>query len=357
MKVLHVAIDIPPASGGPTRSIKGLSRALSRSGIDVGLLVLHGLDKFDNPCGVKVYYGESGVDVGEVLRQYDIVHIQGMWHPGLHKVVAYCRKIGLPYVISPRGSLDPWALSVKPLRKRIARILYQDRDLRGAAAIHATAEAEAEHIREAGFRNNIIISPNGVDVPGCLEPQEENVYGKKTALFLSRLHPGKGLLALAEAWAKVRPQGWVMRVVGPDSYGHKAEVVSKLRLLGIEGEWQFRDMVDDVEKWKEYAAADLLVHPSVSENFGITIAEGLASGLPVICTKGAPWSDIVERKCGWWIDVGAEPLSVALREALSYDTEKFQDMGRRGRKLVEDKYTWDAVSDAMIKGYKEVLNG
>lgn len=147
-----------------------------------------------------------------------------------------------------------------------------------------------------------------------------------------------------------------MRVVGPDSYGHKAEVVSKLRLLGIEGEWQFRDMVDDVEKWKEYAAADLLVHPSVSENFGITIAEGLASGLPVICTKGAPWSDIVDRKCGWWIDIGKEPLTAALGEALSYDTEKLQDMGRRGRKLVDEKYTWDAVCNAMMDGYREILN-
>ena len=357
MQILHVAIDIAPESGGPTRSIKGICRALVRSGNKVGLLALHGEHEFENPCGVVVFHGEGDVDLCQLIGSFDIVHIHALWNLGLHKVVSVCRKVGVPYVISPRGMLDPWALSVKPLRKRIARILYQDRDLRGAAAIHATAESEAEHIREAGFRNNIIISPNGVDVPRCLEGKGENVEGKKTALFLSRLHPGKGLLALAEAWAKVRPQGWVMRVVGPDSYGHKAEVVSKLRLLGIEGEWQFRDMVDDVEKWKEYAAADLLIHPSVSENFGITIAEGLASGLPVICTKGAPWSDIVERKCGWWIDVGAESLTIALREALLYDTEKFQDMGRRGRKLVEDKYTWDAVSNAMIKGYKEVLNG
>lgn len=356
MKILYVIIDIPLSSGGPTRSVKGLSRALVRCGMDVGLLVLHGRDEFDNPSGVKVYYEEDGVNICQLVRQFDLVHVNGLWHPGLHKVVSVCRKEQVPYVVSAHGMLDPWALSVKPLRKRIARILYQDRDLRGAAAIHATAELEAEHIREAGFRNNIIISPNGVDVPRCLEGKGENVEGKKTALFLSRLHPGKGLLALAEAWAKVRPQGWVMRVVGPDSYGHKAEVVSKLRLLGIEGEWQFRDMVDDEEKWREYAAADLLVHPSVSENFGITIAEGLAAGLPVICTKGTPWSDIEEMRCGWWIDVGVDSLVTALKSATSLTEDERGEMGKRGRKLVEEKYTWEAVCGKMVEGYESILN-
>ena len=357
MKVLHVAIDIPPISGGPTRSIKGLCRALAQYEIDIGLLVLNGRDEFDNPCGGTVYYGENGVDICQLVRQFDLVHIQGMWHPGLHKVVSVCRKAGVPYVISPRGMLDPWALTVKPLRKRIARILYQDRDLHGAAALHATAEAEAEHIRAAGFKNRIIISPNGVDVPERMERMDEKADGQKTALFLSRLHPGKGLINLAEVWAKVRPQGWVMRVVGPDSYGHKAEVVAKLRTLGIEGDWQFRDMVDDDEKWREYAAADLLVHPSVSENFGITIAEGLAAGLPVICTKGTPWSDIAERNCGWWIDVGVEPLGKALSEATALDVATRREMGARGRKLVEEKYTWDAAAKKMIEGYRDIVRG
>lgn len=354
MKVLHVTIDIAPESGGPTRSIKGICRALSRNGVEVGLLAMHGRHEFENPCGAVVFNAECGIELRELVSRFDIVHLHAMWYPCLHKVVALCRKMGMPYVISPRGLLDPWALTVKPIRKRIARFLYQDRDLRGAAALHATAEAEAEHIRVAGFKNRIIISPNGVDVPEHLERRNEKVDGKKIALFLSRLHPGKGLLALAEAWAKVHPQGWVMRVVGPDSYGHKAEVVAKLQSLGIENDWQFRDMVSDTEKWKEYAAADLLVHPSVSENFGITIAEGLASGLPVICTKGTPWSDIAERRCGWWIAVGMEPLAKALSEAIALDDSTRREMGAYGRALVEEKYTWKVAAVAMLKGYEAV---
>jgi glycosyltransferase involved in cell wall biosynthesis len=148
-----------------------------------------------------------------------------------------------------------------------------------------------------------------------------------------------------------------MKVVGPDSYGHKKDVVEALLRLGIGDEWEFVGTLDDVKKWEAYRSADLLVHPSVSENFGITIAEGLAAELPVICTKGTPWSVVEERKCGWWIEVGVEPLANALHEAMTLSDADRQAMGSRGRKLVEDKYTWDAVVTAVSNGYEEILNG
>ena len=109
--------------------------------------------------------------------------------------------------------------------------------------------------------------------------------------------------------------------------------------------------------WEAYRSADLLVHPSVSENFGITIAEGLAAELPVICTKGTPWGIVEERKCGWWIDVGVEPLAVALREAMSLTDAERLEMGEKGRKLIEENYTWDAIVKKVISGYEEVLDG
>ena len=115
-------------------------------------------------------------------------------------------------------------------------------------------------------------------------------------------------------------------------------------------------MVGDEEKWAYYRQADLLIHPSVSENFGITIAEGLAAGLPVICTKGTPWQDIEEHKCGWWIDIGVEPLAQALKAAMTLSYEDRQAMGERGQKLIADKYTWDAVAEKMVNGYKGILN-
>lgn len=347
MNVLLVTTGINPASGGPTRSVKGLCRALDRAGVNVTLLVLNGRHPFEDRGKVQVLRG-ARVNVAD----YDLVHLQGLWHWGLHNVAVACRKYHVPYVVSPRGMLDPWALGVKRWKKRLALLLYQRRDLMDAAAFHVTASLEEQSVRAQGLRQPVIIAPNGVDLPEIMPPKTSTE--PKTAIFLSRLHPGKGLLTLAEAWARVKPQGWRMKVVGPDSYGHKAEVVAKLRELGIRDQWEFVDMLNDVEKWSAYRAADLLVHPSVSENFGITIVEGLAAELPVIATKGTPWKDLVDRDCGWWIDQGVDALEAALRDAFAMTVENLWAMGRRGRNLIDAKYTWPAIVSQIKEGYLNV---
>lgn len=349
MKILQVTQGINPKSGGPTRSVKGICRALDKAGIDVTLCVLGGNHEFDNKGGVKVEYG-----VCPPVTDFDLVHIQALWSPKLHAVAKACRKAKVPYVISPRGMLDPWALSVKKWKKRLAMFLYQKRDLKGAAAFHVTAALEEKSVRAQGLKQPVIIAPNGVDIPEVMPPKTS---GTKTAIFLSRLHPGKGLLTLAEAWARVKPEGWKMKVVGPDSYGHKAEVVAKLTELGILNQWEFVDMLNDIEKWFAYRAADFLVHPSVSENFGITIVEGLAAELPVIATKGTPWKDLVDHNCGWWIDQGVDALEAALRDVFAKSDVECSAMGVNGRKLVESKYSWPAIAEKVVNGYKKILKG
>ena len=352
MNILHVTSGISLSSGGPTRSVKGLCRALATNGVAVSLLVLRGEDAFENPCGVRVIRGLSNCPA---LSCFDVVHIHGLWNWQLHKIMKSCQESHVPYIVSPRGMLDPWALSVKKWKKSLAMFLYQRRDLKKASAFHVTAELEGQNVRRAGFAQEYITSPNGVDLPQQM-PERMTGRGGRTAIFLSRLHPGKGLLILAEAWKHVMPTNWRMLVVGPDTYGHKRDVVQCLRRLGIEENWSFIDMVDDVTKWQFLRSADLLVHPSVSENFGITIAEGLAAGLPVICTDGTPWSEIAEHKCGWYVKANSvDALVIALREATN--SAELTEMGARGRKLVEDQYTWSAVCDKMVRGYEEVLNG
>lgn len=371
MKILHVIPGISRGSGGPSRSAQGLVSGLNRAGVEAWLL---SLTNDEDPWveGIKNFVSEEPFENIVALMRPDLVHLHCLWNWGIHRCAVICRKCGIKYVVSPRGMLDPWALSVKKWKKRVARWLYQDRDLRGAAALHATAELESEHIRALGFTNSIIISPNGIDVGKCCQCgniASTNVandqLGVMEALFMGRLHPGKGLLTLAEAWGKLGVKsegvgsdgvkGWKMVVVGPDSYGHKKDIVAKLEALGIREQWEFVDMVDDRAKWTYYRNADLLIHPSVSENFGITIAEGLSAGLPVICTKGTPWKDLADYRCGWWIDIGVEPLVKALEEAMRLSDEARQEMGARGRKLVEEKYTVDAAVKAMVKGYEEIL--
>ena len=369
MKVLHVISSISRQGGGPSRSSQGLVAGLCAAGVEAWLMTLRhgespwikGVDKFVN-----------GGSFEEALTRIkpDIVHLHGIWQYELHWCAAICRRKRIPYVIAPRGMLEPWSLKQKWLKKQIARFLYQDRDLKKAAALHATAESEAEQFRKLGFKNYYIVSPNGVNLPeGDLGLGERCrcTADCRRALFVSRMHPKKGVLELVEAWGQVVSGGvgewgsWnvelVYTVSGELEKEYEAKVKARVKGLGLEDQFILTGALNDDEKWEAYARAGLFVLPTYSENFGIVIAEALWAGVPVITTKGTPWKELEERKCGWWIDVGVEPLVGALKEAMSHSDEERAAMGARGRQLVEEKYTWKAVVKAMVKGYEEILNG
>jgi glycosyltransferase involved in cell wall biosynthesis len=218
--------------------------------------------------------------------------------------------------------------------------------------------------------------------------QELGVRGKgseKRVLFVSRMHPKKGVLELVEAWGRLVDSrqslvvsDWKVELVytvnGDFEREYEAKVKAKVKELGLEDAFIFTGALDDVAKWEAYRRADLFVLPTYSENFGIVVAEALWAGVPVITTKGTSWSDLegdtnlttndsqLTTRCGWWIDLPAEgsnsstwdALDEALVSAMSMSDKERGEMGERGRKLVEEKYTWESVCGAMVKGYKEV---
>lgn len=327
---------------------------------------IKGVDKFIN--------GES-FEEALVRVKPDLVHLHGIWQYELHRCAVICRRWKIPYVVAPRGMLEPWSLKTKWLKKRIARWLYQDHDLKMAAALHATAESEADQFRKLGFTNPVIVSPNGVNVPEVSKrvARECEVEARKArrVLFVSRMHPKKGVLELVEAWASVRPKEWQCELVytlnGEEERVYEAEVKARITALGLSYVAQGEEVktaadfiltgpLNDEEKWSAYARADLFVLPTYSENFGIVVAEALWAGVPVITTKGTPWCELLECRCGWWIDLPPKKsLEAALREAMAVGRESLCEMGVRGRKLVEEKYTWKAVCDAMVEGYRRIV--
>lgn len=403
MKVLHIITGIARDLGGPSRSSQGLVAAGYRAGVDAWIYPFDGAEPWIE--GVRKYK-LKGVELDTAdLAQFDIVHIHGIWSPRLHNVAKMCRVAKVPYIIAPRGMLEPWSLKQKWLKKRIARFLYQDKDLKCAAALHATAESEAEQFRKLGFRNPVVISPNGVNVPGNFNRVEraERVDGeRKRVLFVSRMHPKKGVLELVEAWGRlgVRSQelgvrDWVVELVytlnGEFEREYEAKVKARVLELGMSYQdtdgsihkpniekssnsdvhlhlsssphFIFTGPLNDDAKWDAYDRADLFVLPTYSENFGIVVAEALWAGVPVITTKGTPWSELEEYKCGKWIDLPVEGSNPSTWEALDEglvsvmamsDAER-GEMGKRGKKLVEEKYTWDAVCESMVDGYKKLV--
>src|SRR5207244_1623092 len=165
----------------------------------------------------------------------------------------------------------------------------------------------------------------------------------------------KGLPTLIEAWARVRPDGWLLQIVGPDEAGHKAEVEKAVSAAGLNEVISFVGPLDGEAKRSVLLNADLFVLPTHSESFGMVIAEALAHGLPVLTTTGAPWSMLPQRGCGWWVDPTVDGLTGGLRQATSLDSGMLQAMGAKGRELVIAEYRWERIAKQFVITYEDVI--
>ncbi|MBI4365372.1 MAG: glycosyltransferase [Deltaproteobacteria bacterium] len=347
-----------PAYGGPAYSVSRLATALTDIGVEVGLwapdqsALLAPLLPGD--LRVRRLSG-SEADALDDFGGADVLHDNGIWLSHNHRLAELAVTRGIPRVVSPRGMLEPWAMNHRRWKKYLAWQLYQRCDLRRAACHHATAETEAEHIRQFGLDVSICVIPNGVDVPG--PRASPGVKGdQKVALYLGRIHPKKGLPMLIEAWARVRPTGWRLKIVGPDEAGHRTEVEKAVVTAGLGGTISVSGPVDGDVKRSVFFDADLFILPTHSENFGIVVAEAFAHGLPVLTTTGAPWSMLPERGCGWWVDATIDGIVEGLRQATAQDSETLAAMGARGRQWVAAEFGWTGMARKFAMAYERILS-
>ncbi len=290
-------------------------------------------------------------------KKVSLVHDNGVWQPINIYVTIATKQAKVPLVVSPRGMLEPWAIQNKWLQKKVMWFVYQKYLLEKADVLHATSFSEAQNLRSLGLTQPIAVLPNAVDFPEGVDANASDVGNtpKRTLLFMSRIHPKKGLLTLVEAAKHVDLTNWNVLIVGPDENDHISEVKAAVQQAGLQEVFSFMSAVEDGEKWTIYQQADLFVLPSFSENFGIVVAEALVAGVPVITTKGCPWEDLDTYNCGWWIDIGVEPLIAALRTAMTLDQDKLDQMGQNGIRLIAEKYGWSSVADQMASVYRWML--
>lgn len=356
-----------PSYGGPFESVRSLVIALSRAGHEAEVRMPWS-EEADNhrpdwePAIVSVSGKISVSSVGwsaqyrrDLLAvEADVLHTHGLWQHPSWVALEWKNRWKRPHVVSVRGMLEPWAWKHHAWKKRPVWCLLERRNLSSASMLHATSEQEAQSIRDRGLKVPIAIIPNGVELPrqGGVSRKLDTGLEKRTVLFLSRIHPKKGIPLLLEAWGKVRPGGWELKIVGPDEGGHRKELERQASALGLADVVSFHDQVRGEEaKRALFDEASLLVLPTHSENFGIAVAEAMAHGLPVITTHGAPWRLLETERCGWWVPVSVDGICAALDDATRMPPDLLLEMGARGRTVVAERFGWDEIAERFADCY------
>lgn len=370
MNILHVIPSIALKNGGPSRSsINLVNHLVEIDNCKIAFLTYHqiGERRLEFSPKVKLCFANRSsfleslfcVDANRHLLflfdkfKPDLVHIHGIWHPLTHLTAKVSSKRRVPYVIQPRGMVEPWALQHNGFKKSLAMRLYQYADFESASGFIATSEEEVSSIRALGVGGRIAMIPNGVECPSS-NATRRAPDGVKHALFMSRIHPKKGLSDLIEAWSKLRPHGWILRIVGPDD-GHEKVIRSLIQQRDLKDLVKIVGPKYDEDRANEFASADLFILPTYSENFGIVIAEALSYGLPVVTTTAAPWSSLRKYNCGWWIKPGVSSLTDNLPSALDLSDDERIGMGIRARQLAM-QFRWAGTALKTYQFYDDILN-
>jgi glycosyltransferase involved in cell wall biosynthesis len=340
----NVAIDVLAltlAAEAP-RALRGLS--------------LHLPDKTRLP-GIGALLGSRTMKqaVLAAAEQGHVLHSSGLWRlPNVYPGWAAART-GCPLVVSTHGMLAPEALQFSSQKKWLFSALAQNRALEAVTCFHATSEKEIDDIRAYGLKAPIAHIPIGINVAdeATLQGPRLSEDRQRTLLYLGRLHRIKRLNNLINAWARIQSRypDWNLHIVGPSEDGHGEELQQEIRRLNLPRVELSGPLYGD-SKLNAYKQADLVVLPTGTENFGMVVAESLANGTPVVCTKGAPWKGLETHDCGWWIDHGVEPLAAALSDAMARPSSQLKAMGARGRSWMSRDFSWERIATDMEHLYR-----
>lgn len=363
MKVLTFLTSISLKGGGPSRSVPMLVKGLAEEGMDVTLMTFrtedmntHALDGTSAKLYILDGFDQKRIEDYVCQEKFDIIQIQSMWDLRYHKLVKIARNHGIPYIITPRGMLEPWSLAQKKWKKKLAMMVYQKADLQKAACIFTTADMEAQHVHDLGIKTFCSVIPNGIETEGY--PCRTSMDGvKKQVLFLSRIHVKKGIELLLEAWQSLQntfPE-WKLVIVGNGEPGYIDSLKQKVRDMSLSDTVEIKDPVFGQAKVDLYQSSSLFVLPSFSENFGMVIAEAMSCGVPVVTTTNCPWEILNETHTGWCIELSSENLENTLKEAMSQDGILLYDMGQRASKLVVENFNYRNVAKRTIELYKKLI--
>jgi glycosyltransferase involved in cell wall biosynthesis len=389
MRVLQVIPNLAARIGGPAVSVVESSLALAECGVETSIYATdlaeaasaatHGVVSLaDLPLGAKsldvrlfparrprrlAFSPELWRALHEHAGEYDVVHIHSLFLFPQFAAYRSARAAGVPYVVSPRGALDPHLRRRSRAVKAINDVLWQRDMLQGAARLHVTSDEEARLLSDVAPGVPRAVAPNGIrwrdfqELPDGREFRSRSLQGHDgpVVMYLGRLSHKKGLDVLIRAFAMVRrdvPEAR-LAIVGPDDEGLTPGLAALARREGVAGAVTFAGMLRGRDKLAALAAADVWALPSHSENFGVAVAEALAAGRAVVVAPGVNIAREIEgAAAGVVCDLSAAAFAGSI-VSLLWDEEKRARLGASARAFAR-RYDWSHVGPQLAQMYEDV---
>lgn len=377
--MLHVIRGMANSSG-TTHIVGPLSEAQANLGCAVSLFcvqkgseppVLPSPELVDSYCGSQsvplVNPGFSipfAVNMARRIREFDVVHVHAIWNFPSWWAMREASASGIPYMVAPQGSLDDWALNQNRWGKVIYGTFTEIPLMKRATRFQALTRREMHQIKEYGFSARCDVIPNGVEegLTKCDRrpcPEYFGFPGKfKTLLFLSRIHPKKGLDLLISVATECRKSLPDLRfvVAGDDAgTGYLEEVKNQCKRNGVYERFTFLGEVKGQHKMKVLSSVDAFILPSYSEGLPVAVLEALAVGLPVVVTDECNIPDIADEGAGYVMPAAASDLTDAVLDLFGLSDLERKKLGDKARKLILKKYTWTTIAKQTIDSYTKIM--
>lgn len=387
MKVLMVIPALGNVYGGPTKIVLELTESLGKLGINVDIVATNanGSTILDVPLKqwiTKNHYRVQYFPYLDLLDyklslqmtkwlfnnvdNYDIVHTNAIFSYPVLAAHWACQFHKVPYVATPHGMMESWALSYKAWKKSFYFKFLEKPALEVANAMQMTASAESINIKSLGLKTPLFCVSNGIHredfaslpTPEIFYNQFPETRNKILIIFLGRIDPKKGLDLLAPAFAKVYQKfdNLHLIVAGPDNTGFLPTVQGYFHKAGCSHAVTFTGMLTGEMKYAALAAANIYVAPSYSEGFSMSVLEGMAAGLPCVITTGCNFPEAATANAAIIVDINADSISDALMQLVENDQEA-KEMGDRAKEFILDNYTWDHIASKMISVYENIIQG
>lgn len=365
MKVLHSGI-LAASYGGPALSTSLTLQGLCALGVEAEL-IQYPLKENDvnRGEGFPIHYSKRVLvpKLGwvpsmerqiERLGTFDVYHAQGVWMWHTYALVDAARRLGRPYVITPRGMLYPQDIAkASTTFKRLSLRWRLLEDLNRAACVQVTCEEEMRHCRDLGVTSPIAVIPNPIEICSSDQMKQDQTF---RVGYLGRLQKRKNVQSLLYAFATLGQEAAEaeLLIIGGGEAEYEQFLQAETERLGLKNV-RFAGFLNGEARDEALASCSVLVLPSEFENLGNVIMEALVRRIPCIATKGSPWQELETWNCGWWVDFDQKAITEAIREALHTPEEKLKIMGNNGRRLMEERYEVTSIARRMKWLYEWIL--